>query len=226
LSPSEIGKEAAQQVRSAAPGNVNILTDFATPLPPVMMDRGQMRQIFTSLILNGAEAIGDRPRGTVIVATSPAGDFVRIAVLDNGSGMDDAVKRQMFEPFFTTKFVGRGLGLAAVDGIVRQLGGRIEVDSQTGRGTCVEVYLPAFHMAPDNGGAVLIVGEPSVRAAIGTFLREQGISYFEASTGPEAVERIKSHSRSIRALVFDESAAAMKVQKCCRKSWPFSPTCR
>jgi signal transduction histidine kinase len=142
VSASATGEEAVRQLRALTPGNVDIQSDLAASLPGVMMDPGQMRQVFSNLILNAVEAIGETRPGVVQVATSLHGDFVRIVVSDTGSGMDEAVKRQMFEPFFTTKFLGRGLGLAAVDGIVRTLGGRIAVDSEIGRGTRFEVLLP------------------------------------------------------------------------------------
>ena len=147
VSASATGSEAIEQLRPLTPDNVDIQTDLAAALPPVLMDPGQMRQVFTNLILNAAEAIGDTKHGVVQVATSRHGDFIHIVVSDTGSGMDEAVKEQVFEPFFTTKFFGRGLGLAAVDGIVRALGGRIAVDSEIGRGTRIEVHLPVANEA-------------------------------------------------------------------------------
>ena len=150
VSASETAREAVQQLQALTPNTVEIQTDLAASLPLVMMDPDQLRQLFTNLILNAAEAIGGGKHGVVQVATSLHGDSIHVVVSDTGSGMDEATQRQMFEPFFTTKFVGRGLGLAAVDGIVRTLGGRIVVDSEIGRGTRIEVHLPAANEAPAN----------------------------------------------------------------------------
>jgi signal transduction histidine kinase len=150
VSASATGREAVEQLRALTPDTVDIQTGLADSLPRVMMDPDQMRQVFANLILNAVEAIGGAEPGVVKVATSLHGAFIRIVVSDTGSGMDETVKRQMFEPFFTTKFVGRGLGLAAVDGIVRTLGGSIAVDSEIGRGTRIEVRLPVAEEAPAN----------------------------------------------------------------------------
>src|SRR5205085_6113853 len=106
----------------------------------------------------------------------PRGEYVRLAVVDNGKGMDDETQRHLFEPFYTTKMVGRGtgLGMASVDGIVRQNGGMITVQSDVGKGTTVNVLLPralsqvAFELAPEpmpKGGTetVLVVeDEPAL----------------------------------------------------------------
>jgi CheY-like chemotaxis protein len=225
VSAAVIGTEAARQLRAATPNHIDIQTDLEETLPSVIMDPVQMHQIFTSLILNAVEAIGAGKRGHVKVSASLNNGFIRIAVSDNGSGMDETVKSRMFEPFYTTKFVGRGLGLAAVDGIVRNLGGRIAVDSKIGRGTCVEIDLPAESpmlvkvqpaseaaFQPANGaGAVLIVDdEASIRALAAALLEKVGITYFEASSGLEAIDRVRMHGRSIRAMLLDVTMPGLR----------------
>src|SRR5450432_4662887 len=145
-----------------------------------------------NLVINGAEAIGDQ-RGTVRLTTGAqdidelyaqslfasetrTGRYVFIEVHDTGSGMDAETKAKIFDPFFTTKFTGRGLGLAAVLGIVRGHGGAIKVYSSPGRGSTFKVFFPASTQAPTElvkpkpkykgTGLVLVVNDdPGVRSA-------------------------------------------------------------
>ncbi len=128
-------------------------------LPPVEADATQVRQLVMNLVLNAAEALGEKP-GVIRLETSrlrgvapavspgggstalPAGDYAVILVGDNGCGMDAAAQARIFEPFFTTKFLGRGLGLSVVLGITRNHRGGIRVESEPGRGTRFQVFLP------------------------------------------------------------------------------------
>jgi hypothetical protein len=115
--------------------------DFAENLPPVCADATQMRQVIMNLIVNASEALGEQ-NGVIRIATDvmhcdtaylsqsrieehlPEGRYVYLEVTDNGCGMDEKVQSRIFEPFFTTKFTGRGLGMAAVLGIVQDTKGR------------------------------------------------------------------------------------------------------
>lgn len=112
-------------------------------LPPVRCIAAQLNQVFMNLIVNAAHAIAER--GTITLTTGAGEDgWVCIAVADTGSGMTEEVRRRIFEPFFTTKPVGQGtgLGLSLSFSIVQKHGGRIEVDSEPGRGTCFRVWIP------------------------------------------------------------------------------------
>ncbi|HUE23885.1 MAG TPA: ATP-binding protein, partial [Bryobacteraceae bacterium] len=121
-----------------------LLTDG---LPRIEGDRSQMQQLVMNLIINAAEAIGERP-GTVVIATaaSASGGERRLVfeVKDDGCGMDDATRARIFDPFFTTKFTGRGLGLAAALGIIRTLHGEISVESAPGQGSVFRVVFPVL----------------------------------------------------------------------------------
>jgi signal transduction histidine kinase len=146
VSLSEIAAEAATAMRASFPGNVTLRLDLQAELPSIEADRRQMRQVFTNLLLNAFEAMGDAggevavKTGVEEVETAP---YVKLEVRDGGCGMDEATKARIFEPFFSTKFTGRGLGLAAVAGIVRGHRGAILVTSAPGAGTCFTVLLPA-----------------------------------------------------------------------------------
>ncbi len=143
------------RVHLALPANVALQVEPGERLPKVLADESQLRQMVVNLLANAIEALDGQP-GTVAIRTDAiavpsmepdargAGDrSVRFQISDTGSGMTDEVLARIFEPFFTTKFTGRGLGLAAVQGIVRTHGGTISVRSRVGRGTEFTVILPA-----------------------------------------------------------------------------------
>jgi len=123
-----------------------------------------MRQVLVDLVKNAVEAIGEGVSGRVSVRTKlveidgksvqrvnrgpavmPTGKYVALEVRDTGCGMDEETQNRIFDPFFTTKFMGRGLGLAAVDGFVRSHKGGVQVDSTPGKGIRIRLVLPAAH---------------------------------------------------------------------------------
>ena len=142
------------------PGRATLAFELADDLPEVRADRSQIQQIVMNLVLNAAEAV--TANGAVTVRTkfasgsvadgrlnlSVSGDQVLIEVVDNGCGIDDRIRPHIFEPFFTTRFMGRGLGLSAVQGIVRGHGGAITLESQPGAGSTLRVHLPVATHAP------------------------------------------------------------------------------
>ena len=137
--------------------------NLTNPLPMVEADATQMRQIVMNLVINASEAIGDGS-GEIAITTGsrecdrdylknilpgedlPAGLYVYLEVADSGCGMDTETMAKLFDPFFTTKFTGRGLGMAAVQGIVRGHKGAIEVQSEPGKGSSFKILLPAIPM--------------------------------------------------------------------------------
>jgi PAS domain S-box-containing protein len=138
---SEVARNAVQLLRASVSKKIELQTELAEAVSPITMDPSQLEQVVMNLILNGAEAIGEKP-GIVTVRTTADERRVSIEVEDTGCGIDEATQKRMFDPFFTTKFVGRGLGLAAVQGIVQSLNGEIAVESVVGRGTRIRVSLP------------------------------------------------------------------------------------
>ena len=117
---------------------VHIVGD--TPEVEVEADPTQLAQVLTNVLINAIDA-GARD---VALSFDVADDGVRIRVVDDGSGMDAAVREKIFDPFFTTKDVGEGtgLGLSVSLGIVEEHGGRIDVESEPGKGTRVDIHLP------------------------------------------------------------------------------------
>jgi two-component system NtrC family sensor kinase len=121
---------------------LEIETDLEPGLPPVQADAGQLLQVFLSLLMNGADAI--EGGGTLSVRSRSGKDAVKVVVADTGCGIPEENLKKVFEPFFTTKAPGQGtgLGLSLSYGIVRQLGGTIDLRSRVGEGTEVHVTLP------------------------------------------------------------------------------------
>ena len=159
---SESVRKMKGLLRSSVPAIIGIDFNLQAGIATVEADAGQMQQIIMNLVLNAAEAIGDRP-GQITIQTRtqsvdaalikqsrldiPAGTYVCLEVQDTGSGMDEATKSRIFEPFFTTKFTGRGLGLAAVHGIVQAHKGAVLVYSDPGKGAHFTVLLPVVGSA-------------------------------------------------------------------------------
>jgi len=158
---SDLVQEMTKLVQATVPKTVTIRLGLAPDLPSVIADAAQLQQLIMNLIINAAEAIGDKP-GLVTVTTGEQeivdsesrgntvgadlitpGRYVFFEVEDDGAGMDEATIARIFDPFFTTKFTGRGLGLSAALGIVRGHKGFMQVVSSPGRGSTFRVLLPA-----------------------------------------------------------------------------------
>jgi two-component system NtrC family sensor kinase len=112
-------------------------------LPPVAVDPSQMKNVFINLVVNAAEAMEEGGILTLSSRHDAAAGTVELEVADTGPGIPEHLRETVFDPFFTTKGKGTGLGLSVVAGIVQKHGGRIEVRSDAGAGTCMVVVLPA-----------------------------------------------------------------------------------
>jgi two-component system, cell cycle sensor histidine kinase and response regulator CckA len=199
-------------------------TDLPTHLPAVRGNAAQLRQVAMNLIINASEAIGDR-HGVIRVATSlaPGGDALRLQVSDTGCGMTSEQKARIFEPFFTTKFAGRGLGMAVVQGIVRDHGGSIHLASAPGEGTTFQILLPCDDRPADppaaahssaagpasNGrGTVLLVeDEEMLRISLSKLLGKRGFSVIEAADGCAAIDFFWRHRDRIDVILLDVTIA-------------------
>jgi PAS domain S-box-containing protein len=237
---SEFVRENAALLHSAVPKLVELVFDLATELPAIEADREQLRQVLMNLVVNGAEAIGDAG-GRVTVTTrsqfvdeayrrtllhdeqKKPGLFAVLEVSDTGCGMDEQTMSRIFDPFFTTKFVGRGLGLSAVQGIARGHKGAMKVESRVGEGARFMVFFPAGVAAeakhvpqlPDsaanvNGGTILVVDdEEVVRITAERILRRMGYDVLAVSDGAQGLEALRSLNDTIRLVLLDLSMPVM-----------------
>jgi two-component system cell cycle sensor histidine kinase/response regulator CckA len=195
---------------------------------PVKAEAGHLEQVIVNLAVNARDAMPGGGRLTLrtahgAVAPSagdvPAGSWVLLAVSDTGVGMDEPTRARLFEPFFTTKEPGKGtgLGLATVQGLVAQSGGRIVVHSDPGRGTTVNIYLPpasealrpaagpAASPAPPRGSetVLLLEDEGAVRLLLQQFLKRQGYRVLVAADGEEALRLAAEEPGPIHLLITD-----------------------
>lgn len=211
----------------------NLRFELADEVPAVMADATQLRQIVMNLVINAAEAIGERG-GEILVTTGvcsvdaaalaravaspdqPPGHYVFLEIRDNGPGMTPEVLAKIFDPFFTTKFTGRGLGLAAVLGIVRGHRGALQVESTPGIGTMFRLLLPPVSAAavrpaaatpalPLNAAArVLVVDDDdTVRPLVATMLRACGCNPTEVSDGYAALTAFRADPHHYDLVVLD-----------------------
>jgi signal transduction histidine kinase len=162
---SALARDIGGLVRTSISRRVQLQLKLTPNLPPIEADPTQIQQLIMNLLINGAEAIGDKV-GLVTVTTGlrevdadsltdyhtatgiKSGQFVYLEVKDSGCGMDETTLSRIFEPFFTTKFTGRGLGLAAALGIVRGHQGALRVETAVGSGSAFEILFPAMAREP------------------------------------------------------------------------------
>ena len=237
---SRVVTEIASLLETTLPKKVQMRLELAPNLPAVEADVAQVQQVLMNLVINGAEAIGDQS-GTVLVTTGVqdvneayasglvgsdlrSGRYIFVEVHDTGAGMDAETKAKIFDPFFTTKFTGRGLGLAAVLGIVRGHKGAITVYSTPGRGSTFKVLLPASDQIPAGHkpgsshyrghGLVLIIDDDSgVRAVARRLLKLFGFEVIEAENGKEGLDVFGRRASEVRAVLLDLTMPEMSGEE-------------
>jgi PAS domain S-box-containing protein len=222
-------EEIADLARFSIPKSVQLSVNVEKRLPLVRMDPGQLQQILMNLVINAGEAVGEGVPGRITVGTSmrdietaftdargeqvAPGRYVCIEISDTGEGIREEDKRRIFEPFYTTKFTGRGLGLAAVEGILRAQRCGITIESARGAGSCFRIFLPAAENSAratvqlgqtgDFGTVLVVDDERSVRDFIGEALRRNGYRVLLASDGREALAICENGEEKIDAMVLD-----------------------
>ncbi|MBU1742849.1 MAG: PAS domain S-box protein, partial [Proteobacteria bacterium] len=234
-------EETAQILRETVDRRITITTRLGEPLSPVLSDEAQLGQLVMNLCLNARDAVAEaldtrpadyRPEITIEAQEVEVGQaycadhhyarpgtFLRLGVIDNGSGMDPDTQAHVFEPFFTTKEVGKGtgLGMSMVYGIVKQMNGWITVDSQPDQGSRFDVYLPradglqGVHVEdapetdlPCGGETVLLVDDEEFVRDLGqTILTELGYRVLLAGDGAQALEVYEDQHDEIDLVILD-----------------------
>jgi PAS domain S-box-containing protein len=228
---------------------------FSQGLPAVDADATQFRQVIMNLIVNASEAIGERS-GVISLTTGLAhcdevylkgcfvadgiapGDYVYLEVADTGHGMDKATIDRIFDPFFSTKFTGRGLGLAAVLGIVRGHKGAIKVYSEPRRGTTFKLLFPASENSPHklrsktevvagyhgDGKILLADDEETIRNLGRRMLQRAGFEVLVAADGREAIATFAKEKETIDLVILDLTMPHLDGEACFRELRRLKPS--
>jgi PAS domain S-box-containing protein len=238
---SELVQEMAHLLKASISKTVTLNLQMEGNLPSIVADPSQIQQIIMNLIVNASEAVGEHP-GVVTITTCALecdqgylqnsrlkekqnpGTYVFFEVRDTGCGMDDETKDRLFDPFFTTKFTGRGLGMAAVLGIVSGHKGAIMVESEPGEGTTIRVMFPASQgkitlkgiksgvsavdvenvvTAPASGMVLIADDEDMVRDLCRSMVERLGYKVITAKDGEEAVKIFHEHATEIVCVILD-----------------------
>lgn len=237
---SQLVAEMVHLLKVSISKQTTLKSDLGENLPLVLANPAQLQQVVMNLITNGSEAIGENPGVLTITTThvnsaycggfgqdTAAGGYIRLEVKDTGIGMTEEILARIFDPFFTTKFTGRGLGLAAVQGIIHNHGGAIQAVSAPGQGSRFEILLPCTTLGPkariatsggmlaaDNTATLLVVeDEEPLREAVAKFLRKKGFSIIEASDGTSAVEIFRRNAERVDAILLDMTLPGLPGSK-------------
>ncbi|MFZ2957044.1 MAG: PAS domain S-box protein [Candidatus Ozemobacteraceae bacterium] len=235
VSLRELLKEIIHLLKASISKKAVLNLHIENDLPSIQGDPSQIRQIAMNLIINASDAIGNQ-NGVITFSTGvmicdeeylhrtelhenlPSGSYVYFEVADTGCGMDSETRKRIFEPFFSTKFTGRGLGLAAVLGIVRAHKGAISISTQPGKGTTFRVLFPAREMRPTEKSAVksqpssnlrglgtilLVDDEETLRDLGKLILEKMGLKVLTAGNGREAVDLYLKWNKEINLVVLD-----------------------
>jgi signal transduction histidine kinase/ActR/RegA family two-component response regulator len=231
LDPNQTVRNMVKMLRVLIGEDIELVTSLSDQIGRVQADPGQLEQVVMNLAVNARDAMPAGGKLVIetqschlneeyVIANSEAsvGDYVLIAVTDNGTGMSKEIQAQIFEPFFTTKELGKGtgLGLATVYGIVKQSRGHISVYSEPDHGTTFKVYLPALDKTvpvalPQKAGeavrgvgtVLLVEDEPALRALAVASLKKLGYTVLEAGNGLEALAVAEKHPAKIDVVVAD-----------------------
>lgn len=241
---NQVVRDTEKMLKRLIGEDILVSTVLAHHLEHVHVDPTQLSQVLMNLAVNSRDAMPSGGRFQILTEHAtltsqhgglPPGDYVRLVVRDNGSGMPPDVASRVFQPFFTTKAVGKGtgLGLAVVHGIVTQSGGAIEVSSEEGEGTTFEILLPMTHapaVRTDRGLAthgtetVLVVeDDEAIRRLAVRILSNKGFKVLTAEDGRAALALLGSTAETIDVVVTDVVMPNMdgrELGECIRTRFP------
>jgi two-component system, cell cycle sensor histidine kinase and response regulator CckA len=254
LDLNEVVAEVEKMLRRVISEGIQIITVATANLGKVSADAGQIEQVLMNLAINARDAMpsggrlmietGNVELDETYTRTNPEahpGPYVMLAVSDTGQGMDAKTMSRIFEPFFTTKEDGKGtgLGLATVDGIVRQSGGTVNVYSEAGRGTTFKVYLPRIEgdMAAEAGAVIvtapggtetvlLVEDAEALRLLVRELLENAGYAVLDADTPDKALSMVDSIPGPIHLLLTDMVMPRMNGQELARRIAALKPEAR
>ncbi len=240
----------------AVPKGVRLEARLDPDPPLVDADVGQVQQVLMNLVINAAEAIGERG-GTVTVLTGVRevaasddwlwrasatplvpGRYVSLEVRDDGPGMDTETVDRIFEPFFTTKSTGRGLGLAAVLGVVRGHRGGLSVESSPGKGTVFRILFAPSAPPPATGAAaiaparrreasvLLVDDEEAVREMVGEILEQEGFEVLRAEDGSRGLALFEAKRGRVDVVLLDLSMPGLSGEETFRRLRQIDPGVR
>ncbi|MBL8822661.1 MAG: PAS domain S-box protein [Planctomycetia bacterium] len=248
---TELVQASSGLLRIACAKKARLQFELADGLPPIQAEEAQLRQVLINLVSNSSDAMTGEQPGEIVVRTGrqtidetyqnaemtlelPHGEYLYLEVSDTGSGMDVNTRRRVFEPFFTTKPSGRGLGLAAVLGIVRSHGGAIELTSKLRHGSTFKVFLPIKravrevmpHANPEEKGQNILVvdDDASLRNLTSRVLKNQGWNVIEAEDGHSACDLLRLQGGSISLALIDLVMPNMDGVDTLRQLWKLEPT--
>jgi signal transduction histidine kinase/ActR/RegA family two-component response regulator len=244
LDLSDVVRQINALIQTSISKNVQVLLHLEKGLPIIEADSAQLQQIVMNLIINAAEAISPDQDGVVIIETGIArvddaylkgtmaaegaepGEYVYLEVRDTGSGIDEATLTRIFDPFFTTKFMGRGLGLAAVMGIVRGHHGALKVQTAPGKGSTFRVLFPAIERAQARAsacnrhhdlagtGTILVVDDEAiVRQIAKNSLESWGYRVLLATNGQMALDLFGQAQDEITMVLLDLTMPVMNGEQ-------------
>jgi len=254
LSLNAVVEALEPMLRRLITANVTIRTALDPHVRVVLADETQLEQVLMNLVVNARDAMPDG--GTLTIETRnetirksdlarlpdcEPGDYAVLSVSDTGCGMTREIQGRIFEPFFTTKERGRGtgLGLAAVQGIVRQLGGGISLYSEPGCGSVFTIFLPKTDLLPENAcddpppmpeagteAILLVEDEVGVRSFTRTVLQRYGYRVIEADSAEAALARVRRYDGTVDLLLTDVMLAGMDGGELAQWVWRERPEMR
>jgi signal transduction histidine kinase/ActR/RegA family two-component response regulator len=211
-------------LESILPEHVIVDLQLTEPLPSIFVDQGQIQQVIMNLIINAGEAMGDQPGGRLTITTKPGflgamedRPSVCLLISDTGCGIHKKDFKRIFDPYYTTKPSGSGLGLAAIQGIVKAHDGRIKVESTPGSGSTFRVCLPAApeanvmvqpspisaEITPPNKTILVIEDEAAVRDVVVDILTMADWHVLQAADGATGIEVFAQHIANISLVMLD-----------------------